>query len=169
MPQEAVISDFSGGMNASAGMDKLAENECLLAENVRFDEQGNILITGANTLQNTSAMSGRVHSAFYAPAIGAIAGAGTNVYAGASFGALTLNTTTNASGAKMSFGAAPSRIYMDLGAVGYWVAAGSKQLITVDWEPPAAAGGITGPNLVATGSATGTVGYAWNSPTNIAS
>src|SRR6266576_6470803 len=114
MPQEAVIADFSGGMNASAGMDKLAENECLLAENVRFDEQGNVLITGANTLQNTASLAGSVHSVFFDPALGAVAGAGTNVYLGSAFSSLAVSTSTNPGASKISFGAAPNRVYMAL-------------------------------------------------------
>src|SRR5690242_16021209 len=109
---EKLIADFSGGMNASVAIDKLKDNECLLAENIRFDEQGNAVVTGANSLQNTSSLSGSVHSIFLDPTLGAIAGAGTNVYEGTGFSSLTLSTATNSSGSKMSFGIAPSRVYM---------------------------------------------------------
>ncbi len=166
MPQEAVIADFSGGMNASAGMDKLAENECLLAENVRFDEQGNVIITGANTLQNTSSLAGTVRSVFIDPVLGAIAGAGTNVYFGTAFsGMLSTSTVTNTNSGKMSFGPAPNRVYMDLGSVGYFKDPTIADLVTVDWEPPAGAQGGGGAGI-ATPPGTGS---GWTSGNNITS
>jgi hypothetical protein len=39
---EHLFSDFSAGMNALAAVYKLDPKECLLAENVRLDEAGNI-------------------------------------------------------------------------------------------------------------------------------
>jgi len=173
MPQEAIIADFSGGMNASAGMDKLAENECLLAENVRFDEQGNIIITGANTLQNTASLAGSVHSVFFDPVLGAISGAGTSVYAGKDFASLAISTATNQGSSKMSFGAGPNRIYMDLAGAGYFTDASVSDLTTVDWPPPQTntSGGakVTGPTSVGTGIGTGTQTQTWTTPNNITS
>lgn len=166
MPQEAIIADFSGGMNASAGMDKLAENECLLAENVRFDEQGNVLITGANTLQNTATLSGgRVHSEFFYPSIGAIAGVGTSVFLGNDFTSLSLSASTNPSASKMSFGAAPNRVYMDLGGIGYFKDVSIGSLVTVDWAPPTSFSSLAGPTIVGTGTASGS-GGAWTPSAN---
>lgn len=166
---EAIIQDFSGGMNSSVAVDKLDAKECLLAENVRFDEKGNILITGANTLQNTSALNGSVHSEFLDSALGAIAGAGTNVYTGADFTGLQLSGVTNPSGSKISFGNAPNRIYMDLGGTGYLKDSSVASLITVDWAPPTSGGQlIAGPSLPGTGIASGG-GIAWVSPNNITS
>src|SRR6266852_5209229 len=107
---EKVIADFGGGMNASVSVDKLKDNECLLAENVRFDEEGNVLITGANTLQNLSPLTGSVHSLFLDSALGCVAGAGTKAYFGPSFSSLALSVTANLRGTKMSFGAGTNRI-----------------------------------------------------------
>ena len=160
MSSEKLIADFSGGMNASVAVDKLTENECLLAENIRLDEQGNVLITGANTLQNTSSLSGSVHSLFFDPSLGAITGAGTNVYFGTNFGSLALSTATNPNASKISFGGALNRVYMDLSLVGYFKDISIADLVTVDWAPPSASAAVTtGPNTAATfGSALGTNG-----------
>ncbi len=173
MPQEAIIADFSGGMNASAGMDKLAENECLLAENVRFDEQGNVIITGANTLQNTASLAGSVHSVFFDPLLGAISGAGTAVYTGKDFTSLSLSTATNQNSSKMSFGSGPNRVYMDLMGTGYFIDNSITDLMTVDWTPPQTntSGGatVTGPKIAGTGISTGTQSATWVNPNNITS
>lgn len=172
MPQEITISDFSGGMNASVAVDKLSDKECLLAENVRFDEQGNVLISGGNTAQNSVALtdgtSSNVHSLFFDQAIGGVAGVGTSIYAGARLGALSTSTTaTNQQSSKMSFGIAPNRVYMDIGGAGYWMNPAPADLITVDWAPPSVAGGtVTGPNLAGTGTASGG-GIAWATASNI--
>lgn len=147
MPQEKLIADFSGGMNASVAVDKLKDNECLLAENIRFDEQGNAIITGANTLQNASPLSDSIHSLFLDSALGAIAGAGTKVYFGSNFSSPTLSAITNSRGTKISFGAGTKRIYMDLSAKGYFKDSSVSDLVTVDWAPPSASSAITtGPN-----------------------
>src|SRR5258705_11740317 len=100
-------------MNASVAVDKLKDNECLLAESVRFDEQGNVLISGANTAQNTAAISdgtsSNIHSLFFDSALGCVAGVGQAVYLGGTPATLNSSTATNSSGSKMSFGAAQSR------------------------------------------------------------
>lgn len=164
MPEEQVISNFSGGMNASVAVDKLAENECLLAENCRFDETGNVLITGANSTQGTYGSAG-FHSLFFDPIVGAIAGAGQSVYKGNDFTSLALDAALNSGSSKMSFGVAPNRVYMDLSAVGYFKDISISSLVTVDWAPPS--GNVaTGPNLVQTGSATGS-GITWATASNI--
>jgi hypothetical protein len=147
LENEKLIADFSGGMNASVAVDKLSDKECLLAENIRFDEQGNVLITGANTLQNTASLSGSVHSVFLDPILGGIAGAGTNVYLGRNFTALSTSTATNSNASKMSFGVANNRVYMDLSRVGYFKDISISDLVTVDWAPPSATSAVaTGPN-----------------------
>ena len=172
MPNEVIISDFSGGMNASVAVDKLSDKECLLAENVRFDEQGNILVSGANSAQNSVALtdgtSSNIHSLFYDQSIGVIAGVGTSIYSGARFGSLSTDTgVTNPQSSKMSFGIAPNRVYMDIGSIGYWINPTPANLITVDWAPPSVAGGtVTGPNLAGSGTASGG-GIAWTNPVNI--
>jgi len=161
-------------MNASVAVDKLADKECLLAENIRFDEQGNILNSGANSAQNSVALtdgtSSNIHSLFYDQSIGAIAGVGTSIYSGARLGALSTSTiATNPQSSKMSFGIAPNRVYMDIGAAGYWMNPAPADLITVDWAPPSVAGGtVTGPNLAGSGTASGG-GIAWATASNITS
>ena len=173
MPEQ-IIADFSGGMNASVAVDKLGDKECLLAENVRFDEQGNVLISGANTAQNVTALtagtSSAIHSLFFDQAIGGIAGVGTAIFAGARLATLSTSTTaTNPQSSKMSFGIAPNRVYMDIGGTGYWMNPAPSNLITVDWAPPSVAGAtVNGPNRAGTGTASGT-GQPWGSPNNITS
>jgi hypothetical protein len=80
-------------MNALAAVDKLDPKECLLAENVRLDETGNIASAGAVTRQNTSAYHGvagvNVHSLFWNPSFGAVAGVGPDVFLGRTLGGLT--------------------------------------------------------------------------------
>jgi hypothetical protein len=173
MPQEVILQDFSGGMNASVAVDKLAKNECLLAENVRFDEQGNVLITGANALQNTATLAGgSVHSIFFDSAIGAIAGVGSTVYIGSDFTTLGTSTASNAGSPRMTFGAAPNRVYMDLVDVGYFKDTQLSDLLTVDWPPPQTSAGTSfGPNLASTGSNTAAPawGEIWSNPSNITS
>ena len=173
MPQEKIFADFSGGMNALAAVDKLAPNECLLAENVRLDETGNVLSAGATTKQNTSPYidagnNRNVHSLYWNPSLGAVAGVGKDVFAGVTLGGM-VNTLTgsNTNQQKMTFGSAYNRVYFDVGKVGYWSNIG--QLLTVDWPPPVAVGAtVTGPTLVGTGTQTGTTS-AWINPNNITS
>lgn len=145
-------------MNASVAVDKLKDNECLLAENVRFDEQGNVIITGANTLQNATPLAGSAHSLFLDSALGAIAGAGTKIYFGSSLASLALSAIANPGGSKVSFGTGTKRIYMDLSAVGYFKDSSVSDLVTVDWTPPSSSSAVTtGPNsgTLASGTATG--------------
>src|SRR6266404_6131828 len=128
---EHTFSDFSGGINALAAVDKLDPKECLLAENVRLDETGNILSAGAVTKQNTSAYPGSVHSLYWNPSLGGVAGVGTSVYIGASLGSMASGLSgTNTIQQKMSFASAPSRVYFDVGNVGYWT--DESNLLTVD-------------------------------------
>src|SRR5579863_2600147 len=140
MAQEKVLADFSGGMNALAAVDKLAPNECLLAENVRLDETGNIAISGAYSRQNTaaylsSASASNVQSLFFNPSIGGVAGIGKDVFIGQNLANLVNSLSgVNANGQKMSFASAPNRVYFDVGSVGYWT--DMTNLLTVDWAPP---------------------------------
>lgn len=127
-------------MNALAAVDKLAPNECLLAENVRLDETGNIAISGAYSRQNTaaylsSASASNVQSLFFNPSIGGVAGIGKDVFIGQNLANLVNSLSgVNANGQKMSFASAPNRVYFDVGSVGYWT--DMTNLLTVDWAPP---------------------------------
>src|SRR5438105_8655164 len=56
-----------------------------------------------------------------------IVGAGGAVYVGANFAAPTLSTVTNNGLAKMSFGAANNRVYMDLSGGGYFIDSRSEE------------------------------------------
>lgn len=162
MPQEKVFQDFSGGMNALAAVDKLDPRECLLAENVRLDETGNIQSAGAFTHQNTAAYAAgggtntnNVHSQYWNPALGAVAGVGQDVFQGATLDSQTAKLLgSNTGQQKMSFASAPNRVYFDVGSVGYW--SDLNNLLTVDWSPPSVASAITtGPNT-AVNSSSGT-------------
>lgn len=171
---EAIIQDFSGGMNASVAVDKLKDNECLLAESVRFDEQGNVLISGANTAQNTAAISdgtsSNIHSLFFDSALGCVAGVGQAVYLGGTPATLSSSTATNAGGSKMSFGAAQDRIYMDAAGVAYFKYVTAASLITVDWTPPPSFSALAGPTVVGSGSDQVLSGHApWTNPNFVTS
>lgn len=157
MAQEKLLQDFSGGMNALAAVDKLDPKECLLAENCRLDETGNIQSAGAFTHQNTSpyaAASGtntnNVHSLFWNPSLGGVAGVGQDVFIGPTLGGLASKLAAkNANRQKMSFASAPNRVYFDVGSVGYWT--DMTNLLLVDWAPPSAASAVTtGPNAAGT-------------------
>lgn len=173
---EKLLSDFSGGMNALAAVDKLDPKECLLAENVRLDETGNIQSAGAFTHKNNVAYAAaagtstnNVHSLYWNPSLGGVAGVGQDVFTGLTLGGLSSALTAkNVIQQKMSFASAPSRVYFDVSNVGYW--SDMYNLLTVDWVPPGVAGAITtGPILVGTGTAVGTDTPPWNLPNNITS
>lgn len=171
---EAIIQDFSGGMNASVAVDKLKDNECLLAESVRFDEQGNVVISGANTAQNTTAISdgtsSNIHSLFFDSALGCVAGAGQAVYLGGTPATLSSSTTLNLGGGKMSFGAAQDRIYMDAAGVAYFKYVTATSLTTVDWTPPASFTALAGPTIVGSGSDQVISGHTpWTNPNFVTS
>lgn len=165
---ETVFFDFTGGMNALGGVDKLDPKECLLAENVRLDETGSILSAGAFTHQNTSSYNSsqlqrNVHSLYWNPSFGAVAGIGKDVFIGLALGTMS-NTlmVANRQQQKMSFASAPDRVYFDVGSVGYWT--DQTELLQVDWEPPNAVGAtITGPTKVGTYSE----GDSWTNPGGI--
>jgi hypothetical protein len=148
MSKEQILADFSGGMNALEAVDKLQPNELLLAENARLDETGEIAVSGAFTHQNTAAYlstasASNVHSLYWNPALGGVAGVGADVFSGTSLGTLTNAISgTNTGQQKMSFGDAPSRVYFDIGSVGYW--SNMSLALKVDWPPPPSAS--TGPN-----------------------
>lgn len=178
MSQEKILSDFSGGMNALAAVDKLAPNECLLAENVRLDETGNIASAGAITAMNTQTAykdgrgNGNVHSLFWNPTVGAVAGVGQDVVAGLVLGNMkTMLSAKNPMFQKMSFSSAPDRVYFDVGSVGYWT--DINNLLTVDWAPPSAQSAFTvGPSIAGTGSQNGTATTfvaTWTTPNNVTS
>lgn len=176
MPEERIFSDFSGGMNALAAVDKLDPKECLLAENVRLDETGNVQSAGAFTHQNTAAYAAasgsntnNVHSLYWNPSLGAVAGVGKDVFAGATLGGM-VNTLTgsNMGQQKMSFGSAYNRVYFDVGNTGYWT--DLSNLLTVDWPPPVAVGAtVTGPTTVGTGVLQAGTGASWTNPNNVTS
>ncbi len=172
---EHTFADFSGGMNSLAAVDKLDPKECLLAENVRLDETGNILSAGAATAQNSSlykATGGsNVHSLYWNPSLGGVAGVGQDVFIGASLGSMASGLAAkNTIQQKMSFASAPNRVYFDVGNVGYWT--DESNLLTVDWPSPIAVGAtITGPTSLGTATQTPS-GYfvnAWTGPNNITS
>lgn len=175
MSQEAVFADFSQGMDALSAVDKLDPRACLLAENCRLDESGNILSAGAFTHQNTSALAAaagtstnNAHSLYWNPSLGAVTGIGQDVFFGKTLGGQSSGlAAANTTQQKMSFASAPNRVYFDVGSAGYWT--DMNNLIAVDWAPPAASGGVvTGPKGVGTGSNWGG-GVAWTSPNNITS
>jgi hypothetical protein len=175
LPQEQIFADFSGGMNALAAVDKLDPKECLLAENVRLDETGNIQSAGALTAQNTSAYAAvggtntnNVHSLFWNPSLGAVAGVGQDVFFGSRLGGMASGLAgKNSSLKKMSFASAPGRVYFDVGSTGYWT--DMANLLSVDWQPPDVAGAtIIGPKTVGTGVAVGTAAL-WTNANNITS
>jgi hypothetical protein len=170
---EQIFSDFSGGMNALAGVDKLDPKECLLAENVRLDETGNVISAGAFTHQNSIAYASaggtstnNAHSLYWNPSLGAVTGIGQDVFFGKTLGGQASGLAgSNTSQQKMSFASAPNRVYFDVGSTGYW--SDMTNLLTVDWPPPNTAGAtVTGPTLVGTGTATGS-GVAWGNTGNI--
>lgn len=150
MPQEKVFDNFSGGMNALAAVDKLDPKECLLAENVRLDETGNIQSAGAFTHQNPGSLKANVHSLYWNPSLGAVSGVGLDVFQGTTLGTQTkVLTGSNINSQKMSFASAPSRVYFDVGSVGYW--SDMTNLLTVDWPSPSVASAVTtGPNTAGT-------------------
>lgn len=157
MAQEHVFQDFSGGMNALAAVDKLDPKECLLAENIRLDETGNIQSAGAITRQNSASYEGtNVHSLYWNPSLGGVAGVGQDVFQGPTLGGLAVKLAgQNTNGAKMSFISAPGRVYFDVGNVGYW--SDLTNLLTVDWAPPSASSAVTtGPNTSTTTGGTAT-------------
>jgi hypothetical protein len=173
---EQIFSDFSGGMNALAGVDKLDPKECLLAENVRLDEAGNVASAGAFTHQNTAAYAAaggtstnNAHSLYWNPSLGAVTGVGQDVFFGKTLGGQSSGLAgSNASLQKMSFASAPNRVYFDVGSVGYWT--DLNNLITVDWNPPSAQGAtLSGPTLVGTATQTSDSGHtvAWTAPASI--
>jgi hypothetical protein len=148
--QEKLLTDFHGGMNSLAGVDKIDPTECLLAENCRLDEAGNVAVAGATTRQNiapyvSSGTSSNIHSLFWNPAIGAVAGVDKDVFTGRVLSSMTdVSVGTNLNSQKMSFASAPNRVYFDIGNVGYW--SDMTNLLTVDYPPPAAGaagGGFT--------------------------
>lgn len=161
-------------MNALAAVDKLDPKECLLAENVRLDETGNILCAGAFTHQNTSAYAAaggtntnNIHSLYWNPSLGGVAGVGQDVFQGATLGGLKSKLTAkNTSQTKMSFASAPSRVYFDVGSVGYW--SDMTNLLTVDWAPPLS-GVLATTQLAGTGTDTQSSGQPWSNPNNITS
>jgi hypothetical protein len=163
-------------MNALAAVDKLDPRECLLAENVRLDETGNIASAGAFTHQNAVAYAAaggtntnNIHSIYWNPSLGGVAGVGQDVFIGAMLGGMaSALTAKNPALQKMSFASAPNRVYFDVASTGYWTDMGN--LLTVDWAPPDVAGAtVTGPTSVGTGTQTGTDGATWVNPNNITS
>src|SRR6266849_4719597 len=128
MPQEHIFGDFSGGMNALAAVDKLDPKECLLAENVRLDETGNIQSAGALTAQNTAAYAAaagtntnQIRSLFWNPSLGAVAGVGQDVFIGPTLGGMRSGIAgKNSIQQKMSFASTPGRVYFDIASIGYW-------------------------------------------------
>jgi hypothetical protein len=133
MPQEKIFADFSGGMNASVAVDKLQDNELLLAENIRLDELGNASITGASSFLNTSAYSDGT-----SPNIGAVAGVGNDVFTGLTLATISDTLTAqNTTASKMSFTSSPNRIYFDVADTPYFIGGSINKPTTVDWAPPA--------------------------------
>jgi len=148
-------------------VDKLDPKECLLAENVRLDETGNMQSAGAFTHQNASNYGGNVHSLYWNPSLGAVAGVGTNAYMGATLGSMTsVPGVANTNKQKISFVSAPNRVYFDLASAGYWT--DMTNLLPVDWAPPATFASLGGPTIVGAGSATGS-GAVWTNASNITS
>jgi hypothetical protein len=192
LPQEQIFADFSGGMNASAAVDKLDPKECLLAENVRLDETGNVESAGAYTNQNTSSYVGstftqgtatiiptNIHSLHWNPALGGVAGIGRDVFTGPTLGGMTSAIAgANFNEQKMSFASAIGKVYFDIGNAGYWT--DMQNFLTVDWPPPTAVGSTvttgtpgavtqvsTGTNTVIWSTTTGLVGVNPNAPAQI--
>ena len=174
MARERIYADFSGGMNASTAVDKLQDNELLLAENVRLDELGNASITGASSKLNTSSYvdgvgNTTVHSIYYNPSIGAVAGVGGAVFNGPNPGSLTRNLLgQNPYGSKMSFASSPGRIYMDVGGTGFFIGGIVTVPVSVDWAPPPSSyNSQGGPSIVGTGIQASGTGVSWTNPDNV--
>lgn len=178
MAQELIYADFSGGMNAGVAVDKLQDNELLLAENIRLDEDGNASISGGSTKLNTTAYTDgtstaplNVHSIYYNPSIGAVAGVGNDVFSGATLGSLSDTlTAVNPNQSKMSFTSSPGRIYMDIGGAGYFIGGSVSVPTAVDWAPSGAASTVTtGPLAVSTSGTTTRGGSAphWLTPQGV--
>ena len=178
MPQERIYADFSGGMNAGVAVDKLQDNELLLAENIRLDEDGNASIAGGSTKLNTSAYTDgtssspmNVHSIYFNPSIGAVAGVGQDVFTGLTLGSLTDSVkAVNTSQQKMSFASSPGRVYMDVGGVGYVIGGAITTPVTVDWAPPSTINPVaSGPfNVSSSGTATGgPTSPNWSNPQGV--
>ena len=175
---EHTFSDFSAGMNALASVDKLDPRECLLAENCRLDETGNIQSAGAATIQNTATYSAaggtnprNVHSLYWNPSIGGVAGVGQDVFIGPTLGGLASGLAgKNSTLQKMSFTSSPNRVYFDVGSVGYWT--DMTNLLTVDWAPPAASTAIITSSTATSFTGTSTVtatnfGFALSTTSNM--
>src|SRR5882757_1739199 len=174
MAQEQTFSDYSGGMNALAAVDKVDPKECLLAENVRLDETGNIASAGAFTQQNTSAYadslgSKNAHSLYWNPSLGGVAGVGQDVFQATQLGSFVSSLAgKNTSQQKMSFASAPNRVYFDVGSVGYW--SDMTNLLLVDWVPPSAGAAGGGFNSAAGNFSAGTssnYGFSLSTATNL--
>lgn len=176
MAQEQIFSDYSGGMNALAAVDKLDAKECLLAENVRLDETGNIASAGAFTHQNTAAYAAsgggnqqNVHSLFWNPSLGGVAGVGQDVFTGTQLGSfVSALAGANIAQQKMSFASAPNRVYFDVGNIGYW--SDMTNLLLVDWVPPsagAAGGGFNSSAGNFSANTSSNYGFSLSTATNI--
>lgn len=168
-------------MNASSGIDKLDPKESLLAENVRLDEQGDVQSAGASTPQNTATYVGstytvgtttftptNIHSLYWNPSLGAVAGIGQDVFIGPTLGGMSQSLANkNLSQQKMSFGSAYNRVYFDVSNTGYWT--DETNLLTVDWPPPTESGAtITGPSSPGTATQYSIGGDTpWSVATNI--
>lgn len=157
-------------MNAISAVDKLKPNELLLAENVRLDETGNAQVTGAFTHQNTAAYvstatASNIHSLYWNPSLGGVAGIGQDVFQASSLNSMTSALGgANANSQKMSFATAPNKVFFDVGNVGYF--SDMTNLLTVDWAPPSAVSAVIGgPNIAGTGVAS----TGWTNPNNVTS
>ncbi len=173
--QEFLIADFSGGVNPSTQPDKLLPNESLQAINCRIDELGGLASAPFSSVQASaltdSAGNTTAHSVFYDNAVGAVSGVGQDIFAGATVGSLAnVLSGSNTSQQKMSFGAAPTRVYFDSGQgnTGYAFDPSLTSIITVDWAPPQAGAGATTTKTAGTGGTVTRAGSAvWTNAGNI--
>lgn len=173
MPSEKIYAEWTGGMQANVAVDKIADNECLLLDNAKITETGNVTITGASTKLNPTVLAVGTNSTIYGmafnPSIGAVVGCGDDIFTGLSFGSLSDQyPSANPNHDPLSFASAPNRIYFDASTTGYWIDDQGNAPLLVDWAPPVLASPTTtGPTIVGTGT-TSSTGAAWTNVSAVA-
>lgn len=170
---EFVFADFSGGLNLSASPDKVPERECILADNVNFDELGSVRAAGASTKQNSSAYTDgantNVRSFVVNPTVRHVALVGNDVFGGTALSGLAqLLDEANSTEAKTRFTEMGQRVIYDTAGTPRYID-NNGLAHTIDWAPPEGTAADTGPNSGGTFANDGSSGTAWANPSNAAS
>lgn len=170
---EFVFADFSGGLNLSASPDKVPERECILADNVNFDELGSVRAAGASAKQNSSAYTDgantNVRSFVVNPTVRHVALIGNDVFGGTALSGLSqLLDEANSTEAKTRFTEMGQRVIYDTAGTPRYVDNGGVAH-TVDWAPPSGSQTDTGPNSAGAGAnvSRGASYPAWTGAGNI--